>query len=211
MTFDRRQYWENKILPWERARYLGIPSPASLTLRRRLRISEALVRELLPAAGTILELGCGSGLLAERLRGHFSRYVGMDFAENAVKEARGRNLPNAEFQHGDVASLELPSADLVIFLGLVDWLNDEELSRLFQALRGRRLLFSYTEPPSVFSPYHWYRAVYDRLKGAGVYRARCFREEEVRGWVGAPARFLPRRFGDPGRMVVVRPVEREGP
>jgi SAM-dependent methyltransferase len=207
-AFDRKVYWERKILPWEKARYgdLAWFRPTSWTLRRRMEMSARAAERVLPAGGRLLELGCGSGLLAQRLRGRFSTYHGIDLAEAAITEARARVPgPGVSFHRGDVLEAPLPPSDLAVFLGLLDWLEPREIEALFRRIPARFLLFSFTEK-SRFNPYSCYRAYYDSRFGGGVYRARSFRRGRVEGWlrdVGVKrVEFLPATFFDPGRLVL---------
>jgi 2-polyprenyl-3-methyl-5-hydroxy-6-metoxy-1,4-benzoquinol methylase len=61
------------------------------------RAVELLRRE---RVGTVLEVGCGSGVLAELLTGAGIGYCGFDFSQVAIEKARRRN-PSARFHVGD--------------------------------------------------------------------------------------------------------------
>jgi SAM-dependent methyltransferase len=60
---------------------------------------------------TVVDLGCGKGVLAQHLFRDADRYVGIDISETAVETAQ-RNFPGMEFIHGDVQTGE-DLADLV--------------------------------------------------------------------------------------------------
>ena len=176
-----------------------------------MRGAEALIRGVLPPGGSLLELGCGSGLLARRLQGTFGRYHGIDLAEAAIQHARALpGIAHATFEQGDALDAELPRSDVAVFLGLVDWLEPAEAKRLLEKVPARFLIFSFTAQGAVASPcspYGLYRAWYDKQFGAGVYRARSFQWEEVHGWLKP---LQPRRvelvgggWYDPGRLVLV--------
>ncbi len=209
---SRKQYWERKILGWERSRYEGSSwlKPASWTLRRRMDLAVRVAREVLPRGGRLVELGCGTGFFAERMRGFFGSYSGFDIAEAAVAEARRRlEGTGSSVTCGDVSAVEIPPADLVVMLGLVDWLEPGEVEHLFRRIRSRFVLFSYTEEPTSFrwNPYSVYRSIYDARFGHGVYRARSYPPEVVRGWVEGFATIRreigPSHFLDPGRLVLI--------
>ncbi len=154
-----KEFWEDKILPWEEARYsaLGGLSPLSWTVRRRLYKAVKMVHERMHRDCGILELACGSGHLAGYLRGHCARYTGIDIASKAIEEARTRLAdPAFVFTDGDVFEVPWSPADLTIFLGLTDWLNPPDLHRLFQKIASPEILFSYTEAGSL-NPYRLYR------------------------------------------------------
>ena len=83
----------------------------------------------------MVELGCGSGLLAAKLIEYgAASYLGIDIAETAIRKAReshgGRDARIA-FAVGGVAGLQPLAADLVISLGLFDWLRDDEIANVF--------------------------------------------------------------------------------
>ncbi|MFI5349855.1 MAG: methyltransferase domain-containing protein, partial [Elusimicrobiota bacterium] len=107
------------------------------------------------------------------------RYLGVDFAPAAIAAARRRFAPQADrirFQCAD--ALAIPTADtgVCVFLGLLDWLSDEEASALFSARREPRLLFSFTEPDGFLaSLYRQYR----RRADTTAYRARAFAEPDI--------------------------------
>ncbi len=158
-----KEFWEDKILPWEESRYsaIGGLSPLSWTVRRRLFKAVGMVRERMDKDSRILELACGSGHFAGHLRGACSSYFGIDIASKAIEEARVR-VPESTFQFaaGDVLESPWPAADLTIFLGLTDWLNPPELNRLFQKITSPEILFSYTEAGTL-NPYRLYRKLMD--------------------------------------------------
>ncbi len=64
----------------------------------------------------ILEIGCGTGWLAERLVS-FGPVTGVDIADAAIQEAR-RRVPSGQFHSGDILEMRLPhnSFDVVVTL-----------------------------------------------------------------------------------------------
>ena len=73
---------------------------AAATPRRELLgpYEEWLLKNLPPARGTVLEVGCGVGTLARRLAREFERVVAIDFSEGMIREARRRTGDdNVEF------------------------------------------------------------------------------------------------------------------
>lgn len=136
----------------------------------------AVVREALRAAGftsgLVVDLGCGSGILAHELCQAGYDVLGLDQSEALLALARAR-APGARFQLGSLWSAHLPACVAVTSVG--ECLNyrfdpadpDEALpglvSRIHQALcPGGLLLFDVAEP--------------GRVPGPGSQRG--FREEE---------------------------------
>ena len=175
-------FWDEKILRWERARYslLALANPCAWTVRSRLRAASRLLNADLKECRDVLDLGCGSGLLARSIScDPKRRYLGVDFSPAAIAAARRRFAPQAgriRFQCAD--ALAIPTADtgVCVFLGLLDWLSDEEASVLFSVRREPRLLFSFTEPDGFLSSlYRQYR----RRADTTAYRARAFAEPDI--------------------------------
>lgn len=74
------------------------------------------VRERIPAGGTVLDLGCGSGVpVARTLAAAGYRVTGIDISEVQIRRARER-VPQAQFLHADAATaaFEPASFDAVV-------------------------------------------------------------------------------------------------
>ena len=159
---EHKVFWNGKILDWETTRYgvgaspdlvEGIAGRISSSVRSRM---ETAVRLLAPhlAGRRVVELGCGSGLLAESLlKLGAASYQGYDISDVAIARAKQRaaTSPRGDAMQSNVAAVtDLPSQDdaLVVSLGLIEWLSPSELDRLF-ALSRRGLFFH------SFSEKHW--------------------------------------------------------
>jgi SAM-dependent methyltransferase len=171
-----QQFWEQKILTWERARYSRWLAlyPLSWSVRSRLRRARGILLKRAAKNCSLLELGCGSGRLAEKLQNHVSRYRGIDLAANAVAQARAR-VPQLSFTAGDIYAHDLSGFDVTVFLGLTDWVDD--LPALFARLRSPKILFSYTQGRHS-RPYHMYRRLMDNPRPC--LHARMYTEREIR-------------------------------
>lgn len=120
--------------------------------RRDLDAYEAIVDEFVPAA--VIDLGCGTGVLARRLAARGLAVTGVDPAAGSINYAR--SLPGAQdvrWIHGDAGVLPGKAADLVLMTGnaaqaVVDpaaW--DTLLRHVHAALRpGGRFVFETRDP-----------------------------------------------------------------
>jgi SAM-dependent methyltransferase len=144
MAVDPKEFWEAKLLGWEQGRYGSPDRPpgflewianrSSSSLRFRVSITPELLRPFL-SNKHVVELGCGSAIIAGKfLEYGASSYLGIDIAESAIEKARSRHGNDArmQFQVGDVADLPSLSADLIVSLGLFDWLTDDEIAAVFR-------------------------------------------------------------------------------
>jgi len=181
---ETKEFWENKIISWEYARYSTWTrfSPFAWTVRSRMNLATEVIFERADKDWKILEMGCGSGVLARRLQPMFSRYVGLDIAETAIAQARSHFLNTSfEFFAQDISRGVLPACDFSVFLGLTDWLTPDDLRHLFFRLSARQLLFSFTDSNKVTkaNPYRWYRSWNDNRSSFG----RTYNPEEIRKWL----------------------------
>ncbi|MEJ2756880.1 MAG: class I SAM-dependent methyltransferase [Anaerolineales bacterium] len=74
--------------------------------RQRLQPGVIRVIEAIPHRSSILDLGCGNGLLARYLfeHGHTGPYIGVDTSPNLIEIARSQNIPNAQFFVADLTT-----------------------------------------------------------------------------------------------------------
>jgi SAM-dependent methyltransferase len=140
---DRVRFWDERILEWEAARYEG-RWPASLEpvewlagwrsgpTRLRQRLAVELAAPFL-AGRNVVEVGCGTGLLARRFLDAGARgYLGLDHSKVAIEAARRRHAVAERVRFETVAASDLPGGcDLVVSLGMLDWLTEAELRGFF--------------------------------------------------------------------------------
>ncbi len=116
---------------WESARGQGdAPAPASVWNQQyqdgrwdllaesdesvRYAVLDGLARARKPRA-SILDVGCGEGLLQRRLTG-YQRYLGIDVSEVAISRAREREDPRTRFIAADAARFSPEQLfDVIIF------------------------------------------------------------------------------------------------
>lgn len=109
---------------------------------------------LVMSARSVLDVGCGTGMLLHRAReaGHTGRLCGLDPAEGMLAQARRRT--DVEWVHGDLASLAWHGEfDLVVMTGhaFQVLVEDEELRTGLAAIRdalgeGGRFVFETRNP-----------------------------------------------------------------
>lgn len=103
---------------------------------------DRLMRLLLPAlagrvVGTALDLGCGTGLMGQRLRAHASRLEGIDLAAGMVEEA-GRKQVYDQLGQAELSaylSHHRGGLDLVTAADVLNYCGD--LAPIFVAVRAR--------------------------------------------------------------------------
>ena len=104
------------------------PAPQRFWHEAKLREAE---RWIAPRAGeAILDVGCGSGVLASRLAKHEGvRVIGVDGNRSAWEFATGHwKLPNLEFRLGLVDELDIASEsiDKIAFLEVIEHINEAQ-------------------------------------------------------------------------------------
>ncbi len=107
-------------------------------------------------SGRVVDLGCGSGIWAERLVGCGYAVLGIDISEAMIRRAR-RRVPDAEFRVGSLFRVPIPACAAVTSLGeclgyFVEARPDvRALSRLFRRVHralapGGVFVFDLMEP-----------------------------------------------------------------
>jgi SAM-dependent methyltransferase len=106
---------------------------------------------------TVLELGCGTGSIADSFLLHGYDYIGVDIDPERVAQAR-ENAPQARFFLADLVNFDLscvPDFQYCFIHGVLHHLNDDTCRQLLGALlpvgSNRRLAIS--EP---VRPDHWW-------------------------------------------------------
>jgi 2-polyprenyl-3-methyl-5-hydroxy-6-metoxy-1,4-benzoquinol methylase len=113
---------------------------------RRLILNEAANLQF----ASVLDVGCGSGILISETREHFPglRYAGADLARTAVERGR-RRYPGISFHQLDIETEALPDTfDLVLFSEVVEHLHQPEraVANLRKMCSGHVVLTTPTGP-----------------------------------------------------------------
>jgi 2-polyprenyl-3-methyl-5-hydroxy-6-metoxy-1,4-benzoquinol methylase len=123
--------------------YIKPRSANDIALRNRMEISVRLLQKYLPNGGTILDAGCGAGLLSDRLAMLGFTVHGADISQSMIDmcvEHFNKNFPGGHphlFSVGDLSQLKLEnnSFDAVAALGFLEYIEDEASAlRIFYSL-----------------------------------------------------------------------------
>ena len=189
-----KDYWDRKILDWERNAYEESTSGQSLvekvasrfrgSLRERMNIALRLVQPHVRGQ-TVLDLGCGSGTFCFRLlQNGAARTTGFDFSSHAINLAseRAKTLgveDKCDFEVHDIREAKLPPTDITTGLGLLDYLNQDELVEFLRKVHSEYFLFTFSEKKlSIMNALH---LVY--LKSQKCPSAYHYSEAEMRGFL----------------------------
>ncbi len=165
-TKDRVRDYFDEVAPKYFGWY-GDPSPQGHSFRiRRQRVLE-MIDTVFPVAkgAKVLDVGCGPGIMvAELVERGFEQVIGADLAEAMVEECRVQfaDRPSARFECADVTQLQFSDNefDLVVAMGLVEYLNTEELEAAYRELAritrpGGHIIITY---PNWWSPHRRFNA-----------------------------------------------------
>ena len=115
--------------------YTGQPLPIE-EMREWLDLTVDRILALEP--DRVLEIGCGTGLLLERIAPKCSRYLGTDFSRAVIERVRHRTrLPQVELREAtarDASRIEAGAFDTVVLNSVVQYLPDAGILR--EILRG---------------------------------------------------------------------------
>lgn len=213
-AIDRKAFWNAKILGWEDSRY-GTAGPSvvedvagriSSSVRFRMVAAAALLKPHVQGR-LVVELGCGSGLLAETLvAAGAAGYRGFDISDSAVERARRRVATSAftgriSFEARPVSALEPQGDALMLSLGLFDWLTPAEIDHIFEigrqgsylhAVAERRaslqqmihrcyVYFAYGHRSGGYAPqYHTVAQIAEAARGHGLAEPNVHRDRRMR-------------------------------
>ncbi|MCJ2015136.1 class I SAM-dependent DNA methyltransferase [Methylobacterium sp. J-076] len=121
--------------------YAQDPDPWGFATSDYERAKYAATLEALPQAryASALEIGCSIGVLTEALAARCDALVGLDLAERALAQAKGRciALPHVHFALGQVPG-DWPEGafDLILLSEVVYFLSADDVTRLVQRVRS---------------------------------------------------------------------------
>ncbi|MGJ8592694.1 MAG: class I SAM-dependent methyltransferase [Aquaticitalea sp.] len=95
---------------------------------------------------SILDLGCGEGILCDRMKNEsYSYFLGMDFSSVSIKNANALNLGNADFICANVHNFQPEQTfDVIIFNEVFYYIHDTErqnvLNRMLASLNENGII-----------------------------------------------------------------------
>jgi ubiquinone/menaquinone biosynthesis C-methylase UbiE len=171
---SQKEYWDEFVLAWDISVYQADASNMSLleklaTLwRGKLRLRHQFTVDFLRPViqqRKVLELGCGTGRLScDLLQIGAAKVTGIDISESAIalaaKRAAGLGILSdrytffsAEIETIDFSNQEF---DIVVGLGILQYLRPEALENIFSRIRRKPLFFEFHEQSvSWLNFLHW--------------------------------------------------------
>ncbi|MBI2051296.1 class I SAM-dependent methyltransferase [Candidatus Roizmanbacteria bacterium] len=181
---SQREYWDKKIREWTFASYgknsrIGVIEKIATYFRSVNKRKDAALKLIGPIARgkTILDLGCGLGEFAFAiLRYDPKKVLAYDISDVAIQEVKKsakklKTKNKIEFKTCDVSTLkQLPSCDIVVGLGFIDYLNPTQLKKLFKLIGNKPYLFSFFQKSiSLFTMLHKIYVTIQSCPGAYKY------------------------------------------
>ncbi len=112
-----------------RASDTGQPFPRSQMVEWADRTTELILRT---NPRTVLEVGCGTGILLHRMLPHIERYIGVDVAAEVITRHQNAGLSGATFCHAAAHQLRTPAvAGAISELGDIDTIVMNSVSQCF--------------------------------------------------------------------------------
>jgi demethylmenaquinone methyltransferase / 2-methoxy-6-polyprenyl-1,4-benzoquinol methylase len=108
----------------------------------------------------VLDIGCGTGVLEERISGTTAEVVGVDITQEMVRLAQGKRIPSlGSLSLGDGEHLPFRDAsfDSVVSCYVVKYCNPQRLVlEIARVLRpgGAMVLYDFSSPRGPFGPIH---------------------------------------------------------
>lgn len=168
-----KHYWDLFIERWEQDTYT-VPKGIIFKkinfflrcpLRNRLKITMNLLDGNIKDA-LILELGCGTGIFSLELLNKGARHItGVDISGVAVSKANERmlrqsiNASRYNFFCKDASEVDCSAYDIIVGIGLLDWMTFKDMNKLFEKVKGKKILLTFSEKRycvySILHRFYW--------------------------------------------------------
>lgn len=163
----KKEFWNQKISSWEKSKYKKTIKyfDFNSSVKFRLLTAGKLLNQI-STGKNLLELGCASGFLWERIKHlDIKSYKGIDFSKTAI-EMFAKKVQNSKYQKMISLSCEdcvdnSHPADIVISLGLLDWISIEKIKILAENYKNCWYLHSFSEKSQ--SPAQLIHRIYSHL------------------------------------------------
>jgi 2-polyprenyl-3-methyl-5-hydroxy-6-metoxy-1,4-benzoquinol methylase len=208
------RYWKERARDWHASSYEKRSTEPSLVewlatfsrahIRHRHR---SACRALFPyvTGRSVLEIGCGTGALTVELLQHgAARSIGIDVAGDVIQAAAARAreagvADRARFVEGLAEDADQAwKPDLIVGLGILEYLQPSEVERLLTRMRAGDVLFAFDERRlTLLTMLH---AVYRRLRRLPFYQK--YREDEILALIGRAGYRTARVFRERGNSFV---------
>lgn len=121
-NWRRKQRWNRQ---YKKGRWQSLRSEKEAL--RYQKIIEYISR-FSPKNPSILDIGCGDGLLTERINPEdYSYFLGLDFSRESIKIAKGKKLPKAEFLAADAVKYRPQQEfDVIVFNEAFYYIHETE-------------------------------------------------------------------------------------
>lgn len=202
---DQKEYWEKKIIDWEKSVYRGensnnqpffekLATPFRKLNKIRNDTAERLISPYIKNK-VVADIGCGTGIfLAKLLKYKPKQLVGIDIASSAIRIAskdfaKQIKSKKAKFICEDLRKKTnvIKGIDVVVGIGLIDYFNSSEMLDLFKGVRGKIFLFSF--PAKIISLREILQRIYVTVAGCpGCYKYskekmdKTLRKAGMRNW-----------------------------
>jgi 2-polyprenyl-3-methyl-5-hydroxy-6-metoxy-1,4-benzoquinol methylase len=150
-----REFWDAKILQWEQEKYspvLGLRArlDPNRSVKTRLDVAARILKSTVQGK-TVVELGCGSALLAERvIAWGAASYSGFDISAAAIESAQKRIgksevAEKVTLTRASIEEIGEQKSGVVFSLGLLDWLSPDVIQSMSSQLVGECVFHSFSE------------------------------------------------------------------
>ncbi|QNJ98361.1 class I SAM-dependent methyltransferase [Constantimarinum furrinae] len=126
----RKQRWNKQ---YKKGRWDSLQSEKEA--KRYHQIIDYL-KEYAPQTPTILDIGCGDGVLNQRMGDYeFSYFLGLDFSKESIKKAIAKEFRNSEFITADIIGYT-PSRnfDVIVFNEAFYYIHDSEKEKVLNQM-----------------------------------------------------------------------------
>lgn len=126
--------------------------------------------EKLNKNSAIVDLGCGTGRQSVQLAQMGFKVHGFDISERAIElaklQVKDKEI-SVTFEQCDIVNKEYPQCDLIIGLGLMDYLTDYEILLILKQVKNLNCKFIFSFPYKCVKSY--VRYIYRRLSGTKIF------------------------------------------